>query len=288
MLARTGLSSRYPAPRLTWKTYQSQTVSPNELCEALKLHVDGTEVVLLDSQGHKGERGRFSILGLVDPQETLKVTYKVDDRCVCWGTDSGSNSLSKVQLDSIDQIWPVFQKVLDAHDPRGHDCPGETLPTEIPFWGGFAGYISYEAGLEAIQVDVHRPSEIPDINFAFIQRSIVINHEKASTLYRATRQEHLANDLNSQGLVFVQSLHRDDSAWVAEMGEIIERLENGGTKKTDENPFLQQAIENAEISKPEGAEYKQKVLDCQEFLRSGDSYELCLTDQTEIILPAVK
>lgn len=47
-------------------------------------------------------------------------------------------------------------------------------------------------------------------------------------------------------------------------------------------------MKQAQVAKPQGAEYKQKVLDCQEFLRSGDSYELCLTDQTDIRLPAVK
>lgn len=149
------------------------------LCEALRLHNDATEVVLLDSQGHKGERGTFSILGLVQPQRTLKVTYKVDDRRIRWGTNPGVNGLSEMQLDSIDQVWPVLQKVLDSHNPAGHSY-GPDLPVKVPFFGGFAGYISYEAGLETIQVDPHRPSEIPDINFAFIQRSIVINHEQAS------------------------------------------------------------------------------------------------------------
>lgn len=159
----------------------------------MRLHDDATEVVLLDSQGHKGERGTFSMLGLVNPKETLKVTYKVDDRRIRWGTNHGVNSLSALQLDSIDQVWPVLQEVLDAHNPRRHDTTGQSLPAEVPFWGGFAGYISYEAGLETIQVDSHRPSEIPDINFAFIQRSIIINHEKVSNLQWAVLQGPFAN-----------------------------------------------------------------------------------------------
>lgn len=180
MLAITGGSRTDLTPVLTWKAYQSKNVSPDALCEALRLHDDKTEVVLLDSQGHKGERGTFSILGLVHPRETLKVTYKVDDRRIRWGTKPGVNDMSALQLNSIDQVWPVLQKVLDAHNPRAHSATSQSLPTELPFWGGFAGYISYEAGLETIQVESNRPSEIPDINFAFIQRSIVINHEQAS------------------------------------------------------------------------------------------------------------
>lgn len=288
MLAITGGSQPDSTPALTWKAYQSKNVSPDALCEALRLHNDETEVVLLDSQGHKGERGTFSILGLVHPQETLKVTYRVDDRRIRWGTNPRANRLSQLQLDSIDQVWPVLQKVLDAHNPTGHDSLGRTLPTEIPFWGGFAGYISYEAGLETIQVDSHRPSEIPDINFAFIQRSIVINHEQASKSLFEISKEPDPNNPIYQGLVYVQSLHRDDSAWVAEMGGVIQQLEVGEKRPVKEDPSLQHAIRHAQVTKPQAVEYKQKVLDCQEFLRSGDSYELCLTDQTEIRLPAVK
>lgn len=181
LLAVTGGSQPDFAPELSWRAYQSKDLSPDTLCEALRLHNDAAEVVLLDSQGHKGERGTFSVLGLVHPQETLKVTYKVDDRRIRWGVGPVGKNLSELKLDSIDQVWPVLQRVLDAHNPRNHSISDQDLPTESPFWGGFAGYISYEAGLETIQVDSHRPSEIPDINFAFIQRSIIINHEQVST-----------------------------------------------------------------------------------------------------------
>lgn len=91
-----------------------------------------------------------------------------------------------------------------------------------------------------------------------------------------------------QGLIYVQSLRDDDSAWVAEMGQVIQRLEGSGAHTTGEDLILRHAIGHAQVRKPEEIEYRQKVLDCQEFLRSGDSYELCLTDQTEIRLPALK
>lgn len=97
-----------------------------------------------------------------------------------------------------------------------------------------------------------------------------------------------SNSKTYQGLVYVQSLHRDDSAWVAEMGGIIQQLEFGDKRTVEQDQVVQRAIRHAHVTKPQGVEYKQKVLDCQEFLRSGDSYELCLTDQTEIRLPAVE
>lgn len=72
------------------------------------------------------------------------------------------------------------------------------------------------------------------------------------------------------------------------MGGIIQRLEFGEKCISEDDQTLQKSIRHTQVTKPQGVEYKQKVLDCQEFLRSGDSYELCLTDQTDIILPAVK
>ena len=36
------------------------------------------------------------------------------------------------------------------------------------------------------------------------------------------------------------------------------------------------------ISVPEGPEYEAKVRACQDYIAAGDSYELCLTDQTLI------
>lgn len=88
--------------------------------------------------------------------------------------------------------------------------------------------------------------------------------------------------------MYVQSLYHDDSAWVAEIGGVIQQLAVGDKHTVGEDQVLQKAIRHAQVTKPQGVEYKQKVLDCQEFLRSGDSYELCLTDQTEISLPAVE
>ena len=66
---------------------------------------------------------------------------------------------------------------------------------DIPFWGGLTGYITYEACLETIDVPSQTPRiERPDICFAFVERSLVVDHEKQS--------------------IYVQSIKRDDQEWV--------------------------------------------------------------------------
>ncbi|KAF2202685.1 para-aminobenzoate synthase [Delitschia confertaspora ATCC 74209] len=273
-------------PLLRWAKHQHQSpsITPVALCEALGLHRD--EVVVLDSQGHSF--GRYSIIGIVIPGQTLKVTYKSWDRTLRYGTGSGDQAT--VQLDSIDQVWPILQTALDAYNPnqarsrpqtpessdstqeRGMDTLVEGHPPqECPFWGGFMGYISYEAGLETIRVDLHEScakTQIPDVNFAFVHRSIVIDHHTGST--------------------YVQSLSPNDWGWILEAGRTIDALvyhtEVQHSSSLDQHE-LERRLKLATIKKPTEWAYRRKVLQCQDSLAVGDSYELCLTDETILSIP---
>ncbi|KFH45617.1 putative aminodeoxychorismate synthase-like protein [Hapsidospora chrysogenum ATCC 11550] len=289
---------------LRWGRHPASNITPTRLIEALGQSRD--EVVVLDSQGHAS--GRYSILGLVVPGKTMKVTYRVTNRTLRYGV--GPGRMSAMQLGSIEEAWPILQEALDLHDPRNQDSssrastPGEDLsltgmdcyvaghlPQDCPFWGGFMGYISYEAGLESIDVDLH-PScatgGVPDINFAFIHRSIVIDHQ--------------------ENQVYIQSLLPGDWSWILNAGRIVDELtsqaELMGASNTPapkpqtagqlrmaqsssdrERMALDRALTSAHINRPTEAEYRAKVLRCQDFLATGDSYELCLTDETEISVP---
>ncbi|KFY81217.1 hypothetical protein V499_00043 [Pseudogymnoascus sp. VKM F-103] len=287
-------------PLLRWAKHPAERVSPVDLCEVLGMHRD--EIVMLDSQGHKS--GRFSILGIVIPGKTMKLTYNAWNRTLRYGFRISEEFV--MNLDSIDQVWPILQEALDLHDPsrqqgRSHtsnesggayrtglDCSiAGSRPLECPFWGGFMGYISYEAGLESIQVELHEScaySRVPDLNFAFIHRSIVIDH--------ATNQ------------IYVQSLLPDDWTWILDVGMaidgLISRLKLNSTRVSQpltsitkeafersaaEHAGLETRLRLARIEKPDESQYRAKVLDCQKALSAGDSYELCLTDETEIRIP---
>jgi para-aminobenzoate synthetase len=275
-----------------WKRYQVASITPTSLIDALGCRSDG--VVLLDSQGHSS--GRYSIIGLLSPDTTMKVTYKVSDRTLRYGIEQFSKTT--LHLNSIDNVWPLLQEALDLHDPRNQESssPSSTesdifpegmdqsvtshLPLESPFWGGFMGYISYEAGLDTIDVEPHAScaeSGIPDINFAFIHRSVVIDH--------------------AMGHVYVQSLLPHDWTWILKSGKTIEDLgsqpnlsQNGlaHVKEAEQRDIdaLDKALSNTRVTRPEERTYRSKVLRCQESLASGDSYELCLTDETEVTIGA--
>lgn len=267
---------------LLWARHTGR-LNPVALVEALNLTQD--QVVLLDSQGHS--MSRFSILGILIPDQTVQVTYKSWNRTFRYSV--GQRNIHTSHLRSIDQIWPVLQAILDEYDPkrrtsgyrrgsREADGPSSgRLPHDSPFWGGFMGYISYEAGLETINVTLHEScasSQTHDINFAFIHRSVVIDH--------------------ATGQIYVQSLSPNDQPWIADVGKIIESLVHSNKPVTQDGQTssartearqLDQHLALAQISPPPEPSYRAKVLACQSALAAGNSYELCLTDETLITIP---
>ncbi|KAF1952764.1 para-aminobenzoate synthase [Byssothecium circinans] len=282
---------------LRWGKNSTASITPTSLLEALGHNRN--EVVLLDSQGHAS--GRFSILGLMVPGKTMKVTYKVTDKTLRYGMDQGR--MCNMQLNSIEEVWPILQEAMDLHDPRNQEGGSSRasstgsdvvmtgldqyvaghLPVDSPFWGGFMGYISYEAGLETIDVEPHAScamaaGAVPDINFAFMYRTIVIDHVKSQ--------------------VYIQSLLPKDWAWILEVGRTVDGLASraelavstsvsqASIAEARECETLDRFLASAQVSRPKETSYRNKVLRCQESLASGDSYELCLTDSTSISVPA--
>lgn len=275
---------------LRWGKHQAISLSPTNLLEAL--HSTQQEVVLLDSQSH--EAGRYSIIGLVVPGRTMNITYKASTRSLAFGFSA--NDTFTTQLGSIEDVWPILQGVLDVYNPR-HQRPGikqlalglDTsrlgmnncirghLPTESPFWGGFMGYISYEAGLETIGVNLpasYTDSDAPDINFAFIHRSIVIDHV--------------------DGQAYTQTLLPGDWQWILDIGKVIKEITSPSAAPPPPPPIPTNIraddhrwdiSTNAIIRFPSETEYRGKVLDCQKLLASGDLHGLYLADESKITVP---
>jgi para-aminobenzoate synthetase len=157
------------------------------------------------------------------------------------------------KIDScIQDAFDLIDEHLKAH-PSTNGCP------DVPFWGGFVGYVSYEGGLETI--DVSPPSAVksrPDFWFVFVERSIVLDH--------------------CSGTVFVQSIKACDEVWLDSVRGCINiaHLNSQGSGSMQVEERQPRSI----TSGPQQPKYYQKVLECQEQLRAGESYELCLTDQT--------
>ncbi len=138
----------------------------------------------------------------------------------------------------------------------------------VLFWGGFIGYFSYEVGLERVEIkqEYYSPSEVlPDISLLWVERSIVI--------------DHMSNE------VHIQSIRKDDSAWIAEMVAKLNRLSCPEPPTAPRSAKLQTLLASADFRLPDEELYKGKIQACQDYLHSGDSYELCLTAEVQISLP---
>ncbi|PQE21584.1 aminodeoxychorismate synthase protein [Rutstroemia sp. NJR-2017a WRK4] len=260
----------------------------------------GRDHILLESTnanetfaGSADVKGRYSIIGL-DIDDCLKFEYRVGDDYVTkipatTGEHLASNE--EIELKSCGGVWSLLaQHLEDAQVLEGND--------ESPFWGGFMGYTTYELGLETIDVKIDRSTiekNRPDLCFAWVTRSIVVDHLK-NVIY--CQQLAAAGDSQS------------DSAWMEAVGPKIEKLSQprNSVKSARQAPLrpgqLVLQCDRIKVSRrekrawspvrspaskfsmivtqPTADSYESKVRRCQDKIASGDSYELCLTDQTTV------
>ncbi|KAI0199387.1 aminodeoxychorismate synthase [Astrocystis sublimbata] len=256
------------------------------------LQGDEREFIVLDSASAKlrrtglDVRGRYSIIAL-DVDEALKLEYRTGDRHVtarCYSPDSSrvtQNIIAKIDLGPGETIWQFLAAFWSKRRiPSGH----HHHDTPEPFIGGFMGYTTYELGLEGIDVKLHseRRHDRADLSFAWVTKSIVI--------------DHLEGTLRIQQLC---ASEQDSQHW---LGTIADKLTRSPTW-SDAIPAASNIRQNEELTPPhtptsgtglatkpmicvpEAAEYEAKVRACQDSIAAGDSYELCLTDQTLVTRP---
>ncbi|TVY25607.1 Aminodeoxychorismate synthase [Lachnellula hyalina] len=241
-----------------------------EIVESLGYEVE--QIILLESSnayekavGTADVRGRYSIIAL-DIKDSLRFEYT-----------TGSNQISAIypadaaadkyitDLRQFGGVWSFLAQYLDKRKIQDGN-------KDSPFWGGFMGYTTYELGLERIDVQAqgrkNHPTSRPDLCFAWVTRSVVIDHVK--------------------NCIYIQQLAPTAAQAQVEqwMYDMAMRIANTSYRHPLKPPSTTNTSKSGPyIITPLDSEYESKVRDCQESIRSGDSYELCLTDQTTITRP---
>lgn len=192
------------------------------------------------------ETGRYSIIGFHDEYCT-HLRYSCDSTQLAVGLPS---NMKLCKEPSIAAVYAMMEDLVIASKI-------ETGPP-TPFWGGFIGFISYEAGLKSIEVVPSKPAcQSDDMWFVLVERSIVVDHVEQCA--------------------YVQSLRPNDKLWLEDSSRTL-KTRNCVT----ETAWQKQPVNAKLVYSPPEDEYCDKIQECEAHLRAGSSYELCLTDQTLI------
>ncbi|CAF9931982.1 MAG: hypothetical protein GOMPHAMPRED_006466 [Gomphillus americanus] len=207
-----------------------------------RLELQNDEFVVLDSEQRlMANLGRYSIIGQVD-RITTKLTYQAGNGVIKITT---AEYTALEQVGSLKSALSYLKNYLNQHKV-------ENGYRDIPFWGGLMGYITYEGCLETIGIPTQTHANRDDMCFAFVERSIVIDH--------------------LHGVVILQSIKSGDEIWLQSTSSKL----LGTSPTTSIKPATPEAL----ISRlPEKSSYMSKIDRCQEEIQAGNSYELCLTNQ---------
>ncbi|KAK7539963.1 ADC synthase [Phyllosticta citribraziliensis] len=253
----------------------------------------------------RAETGSNSILCCLNPDgSNLRLEYYVEDkRLQLW-------SANELLLDETNvDVWSYLKDLSER-------CRTHNGPLGVPFWGGLAGIISYEAGLETI--DVHSKgasvggggARRPDILFAFVLRSIVINHVEQTVHVQSIEGsdewvQDTARRLRSALTAPIDSRFTDKCSKMAALKDADSRSQlhhsnchdktrNGNstiasptpsTKPAPSRTSLAHLLRRSHTTTPTRSSYTAKVATCHDHIRAGNSYELCLTAPTSVRLP---
>lgn len=243
-------------PKVISATFPLGSLNVPLICEALDL--PASDLIVLDAEMRQlPQLGEASIIGVILPY-TKKIQYSVGKHEVHIKSENEDERTGLEQYDN--DVFKFLQSFISGFAIERDD--------DRAFCGGLMGYISYEACLETLDISAPTPAGRPDLCFAFVERSILIDHRHQ--------------------VIHVQGLHYDDldpsaSKWVNDISSILESLSQKGASASKIHPLsLSTHISHKML--PEESEYKSKISQCQELISAGESYELCLTDQTSVTL----
>ncbi|KAF3405441.1 hypothetical protein DPV78_002996 [Talaromyces pinophilus] len=239
--------------------------------------------------------GRFSIMSLSSPR-TWRLEYSVPKKTFMieeLGTITNTTTYRDISLETL---WQVLKHVMDTKKvTSGKDS--------IPFWGGFLGYFSYEMGLAGLSHPKTSPvvtsnaedssftqedeTSAPDASLLWVERSIVIDNVLQTISIQSTRE--VDNQPGGWLETIYQKIEQFHSrtSQVVEIGHKSAALEQYSLLTSAERELIDQLLQGSTVKIPDETTYKSQIAECQEELKAGESYELCLTGETTITLPAI-
>lgn len=214
----------------------------------LQLYAHSPTAFWLDSEHVEPGLDRFSFLGDASGPLAEVVRYRV-------GT-------GVVHVTRADGEHTVPGRILDYLDARLRERRIELPDLPFDFTGGYVGYLGYEVKAECGAAAAHR-AETPDAQWIFADRLVAVDHEAGRTY-----------------LLAVTDAPDSAAEWLRTTAEALESL------PTWANPpalAIDADTEAVAAALERGRErYLIDIAVCQDALRAGESYEICLTDTATV------
>ena len=282
----------------------SASVSPLRVFE--KFYARKSHTIWLDSSSYHTGRGELDILAAPSRADDT-IEYHIDEN-----KENGEDILSRLEKELFDKGrhdvtpfnnigWVEFEEDGDAFEwvQKNDDSLGGDLP--FNYRGGFLGFLGYEVRHDTQQYlqqleggvsndktmgrtikgkdigddDDHRRSRVPTAAF-FLARQSMVYHHPTDAWYLI-------------GLVEEDDDIKENIAWMKKVDADLKLTANNGLAETQRMSFSSHSDQTnlkpiAFVPNRSKETYKDDVSRCHEYIKKGDSYELCLTNQLEAII----
>lgn len=206
-------------------------------------------VIWLDSSMQNHSLSRFSIMGCLDGPHGYHISYDVNTKIVSYRQGDYITDLSMSIFDFLKEKLADNTVVLSEQLPFNFKC-------------GFVGYLGYELYKDTLGINPKHKSMQPDAQFLFIDRAIVFDNVEKSCYLLAL---HIDEDLDQV------------EEWINKTSVLLD--ESISIEKTKFN--LNANACEIKLSR-EKIDYIKDIERCLDYIRDGESYEVCLTNRASI------
>ncbi|CAN6200618.1 unnamed protein product [Urochloa humidicola] len=273
MLAKRAIGKKYL--RLRWKkidNFLCPAVGSEDIFAGLFGHQSGEDTFWLDSSSVDKNRARFSFMGGKGGSLWKQMTFHLSSqRANCGGTLITRDAYGSTASNFIKEGFLEFlNKEIQSIQYNEKDYEG--LPFD--FHGGFVGYLGYGLKVECNASSNMAKSSTPDACLFFADNTVVVDHSNGDVYILSLHDEFSSS--NEDG-IYKNATH---NSWLVETEKKLLRLGamppglliNGKTYGISSNVNKQSFV--VEKSKDQ---YIRDVQSCLDYIRDGESYELCLT-----------
>ena len=228
-------------------------VDPNNVYE--RLFAGGPNSYWLDRSAAEETDGRFSVMGDCSGPHAEYVTYRVPEMTVRVEHSDGT----------AEEVRSTFFDYLDAQLRARAVAAQPELP--FAFCLGYVGYLGYELKADTGGQLAHA-SEQADAALVFADRAVVIDHGHGCAYVLA--------------LEAVESPDPDVATWLDETASTIREMRTATPAPATTPPLVPAPHEVPIVFRHNRQTYLRLIEDCLAEIRSGESYEVCLTNSATV------